>query len=301
MTQLRLTIAIPTYNRAKQLDRQLNWAVNAIAGRWDEIELLVLDNASPDEKPQVCQKWQAQTNGRMRIFRQTENIGLIRNCLFCIQEAQGDFVWTVSDDDVVVEGTLDWVLSKASGDADGQLAFIHLNGSMSTPGGIILRQYAYPFGGDPESRTGSELFEKCSDVFEDWLLLITSNIYKTKIVQQAIKSWPDIRENLAFPLFLAGYAAAHGAMTLRSEPSLLFMAYYATPKWLVVMNRAIPEAYRKLAEYGYTPSLIREQILKRLSFVSFVLRFPTDFLSALPTYWFAFRLPKSKRKMNTSW
>ena len=33
MTQPRLTIAIPTYNRAKQLDRQLNWAVNAIAGR----------------------------------------------------------------------------------------------------------------------------------------------------------------------------------------------------------------------------------------------------------------------------
>ena len=292
MTQPRLTIAIPTYNRAKQLDRKLNWAVDAIAGRWDEIELLVSDNASPDETPQVCQKWQAQINGRMRIFRQTENIGLIRNCLFCIQEAQGDFVWTVSDDDVVLEGTLDWVLSKISGDADDQLAFIYLNGSMSTPDGIIFRQCAYPFRGDPESRPGSELFEKCLDVNEDWPLLITSNIYKTMIARQAIKSWSGIKNNLAFPLFLSGYAAAHGAMTLRSEPSLLYMAYYSRPNWLTIANRDLPEIYRKLAEHGYTTSLIRRQILKRLSFLSFILKFPTDFLSALPTYWFALRLPK---------
>ena len=291
MTAL-LTIAIPTYNRAKQLDRQLNWAVNAIAGRWDEIELLVSDNASPDETPQVCQKWQAQTNGRVRIFRQSKNIGITRNCLFCIQEARGDFVWTVSDDDVVLEGTLGWVLSKISNDADDQLAFIHLNGSMSSPEGIIFRQSVYPFQSDQISAPGCKLLERCVDLNEDWLFLITANIYKTTIAQQAIKIWPDIKNNLTFPLFLAGYAAAHGAMTLRSEPSLLYMAYYSRPNWLTIVNRDLPEIYRKLAEYGYTTSLIRRQILKRLSFLLFILKFPTDFLSALPTYWFAFRLPK---------
>ena len=292
MTQPRLTIAIPTYNRAKQLDRQLNWAVNAIADRWDEIELLVSDNASPDETPQVCQKWQAQTNGRMRIFRQSKNIGITRNCLFCIQEARGDFVWTVSDDDVVLEGTLGWVLSKISNDADDQLAFIHLNGSISSPEGIIFRQSVYPFQSDQISAPGCKLLERCVDLNEDWLFLITANIYKTTIAQQAIKTWPDIKNNMAFPLFLAGYAAAHGAMTLRSEPSLLYMAYYSRPNWLTIVNRDLPEIYRKLAEYGYTTSLIRRQILKRLSFLLFILKFPTDFLSALPTYWFAFRLPK---------
>ena len=292
MTQPRLTIAIPTYNRAKQLDRQLNWAVNAIADRWDEIELLVSDNASPDETPQVCQKWQAQTNGRVRIFRQSKNIGITRNCLFCIQEARGDFVWTVSDDDVVLEGTLGWVLSKISNDADDQLAFIHLNGSISSPEGIIFRQSVYPFQSDQISAPGCKLLERCVDLNEDWLFLITANIYKTTIAQQAIKIWPDIKNNLTFPLFLAGYAAAHGAMTLRSEPSLLYMAYYSRPNWLTIVNRDLPEIYRKLAEYGYTTSLIRRQILKRLSFLLFILKFPTDFLSALPTYWFAFRLPK---------
>ena len=292
MTQPRLTIAIPTYNRAKQLDRQLNWAVNAIADRWDEIELLVSDNASPDETPQVCQKWQAQTNGRVRIFRQSKNIGITRNCLFCIQEARGDFVWTVSDDDVVLEGTLGWVLSKISNDADDQLAFIHLNGSISSPEGIIFRQSVYPFQSDQISAPGCKLLERCVDLNEDWLFLITANIYKTTIAQQAIKIWPDIKNNLTFPLFLAGYAAAHGAMTLRSEPSLLYMVYYFNPNWLTIVNRDLPEIYRKLAEYGYTTSLIRRQILKRLSFLLFILKFPTDFLSALPTYWFAFRLPK---------
>jgi hypothetical protein len=212
--------------------------------------------------------------------------------LFCIQEARGDFVWTVSDDDVVLEGTLGWVLSKISNDADDQLAFIHLNGSMSSPEGIIFRQSVYPFQSDQISAPGCKLLESCVDLNEDWLFLITANIYKTTIAQQAIKIWPDIKNNLTFPLFLAGYAAAHGAMTLRSEPSLLYMAYYSRPNWLTIANRDLPEIYRKLAEYGYTTSLIRRQILKRISFLSFILKFPTDFLSALPTYWFALRLPK---------
>jgi abequosyltransferase len=291
MTAL-LTIAIPTYNRAKQLDRQLNWAVNAIAGRWDEVELIVSDNASLDETPEICQKWYAQTGGRARIIRQPRNIGLIRNCLFCIEEAKGDFVWTVSDDDHILEGTLDWILNKVSGDNSEQLTFLHLNACRSSPEGIIFRQSSYPFCSDQKHNPGSRLFEDCADLNEDLLLLITANIYRSAVVKKVTQCWPQIQNNLAFPLFLAGYAAAHGAMTLRSEPSLLYMAYYSRPNWLTIANRDLPEIYRKLAEYGYTTSLIRRQILKRISFLSFILKFPTDFLSALPTYWFALRLPK---------
>jgi len=287
-----LTIAIPTYNRAKQLDRQLGWAVGAIANRWDEVELIVSDNASSDETPEICQKWHAQTGGHVRTIRQSRNIGLIRNCLFCIGEATGDFVWTVSDDDIVLEGTLNWILSKISSDTNDQLTFLHLNGCMSNSQGIVFRQYSYPFRDDQESKPGRKLFETCVDFHEDWLLLITANAYRTIVAQEGIRCWPQVQNNLAFPLFLAGYAAAHGTMMLRSEVSLIDMVYYSRPNWLAIVNREVPEIYKQLANFGYTKAFIRRQILKRLSFLSFILKFPTDFLSALPTYWFAFRLPK---------
>lgn len=44
-----LTLAIPTFNRAKFLDSQLAWAVESIAENWDKVELLVCDNASTDD------------------------------------------------------------------------------------------------------------------------------------------------------------------------------------------------------------------------------------------------------------
>ncbi|MCS6774726.1 MAG: glycosyltransferase, partial [Thermoflexales bacterium] len=105
-----LTIAIPTYNRAKHIDRQLSWAVNAISDRWDQVELIVSDNGSPDATPEVCQRWVQQTNGRLRAYRQPQNVGLPRNAIFCIQQARGKFIWLVSDDDEICEDTLDWLL-----------------------------------------------------------------------------------------------------------------------------------------------------------------------------------------------
>ncbi|MCS6773581.1 MAG: glycosyltransferase, partial [Thermoflexales bacterium] len=64
MSSPLLTIAIPTYNRSRELDRQLAWAVEAIAGRWQDVELIVSDNASPDETPHVCQTWRRLSDDR---------------------------------------------------------------------------------------------------------------------------------------------------------------------------------------------------------------------------------------------
>jgi O-antigen/teichoic acid export membrane protein len=57
MTPLLLTIAIPTYNRGRCLDQQLGWVTRSIADRWAQVELIVSDNGSSDNTPEVCMRW----------------------------------------------------------------------------------------------------------------------------------------------------------------------------------------------------------------------------------------------------
>ena len=51
-----LTIAIPTYNRAALLDKQLAWLAIAIKGFESECEIIISDNCSTDNTPGVVKK-----------------------------------------------------------------------------------------------------------------------------------------------------------------------------------------------------------------------------------------------------
>lgn len=288
-----LTIAIPTYNRAQQLDRQLAWAIDAIAGRWDEIELLVSDNASPDDTPQICERQRAQSDGHLTVIRQATNVGLIRNVLFCIEQARGQYVWVVGDDDAIFPGTLEWVLHQLAGRAGDKLSFLHLNvRTQSGYDGAILQERVYPFQTDREALPGSSLFEECVEIDENWMLLITANIYAADIARAAIRCWPQMTGNLAFPLFLSGYAAAQGQMIVRSEPSLLYPHHTGSHlrTWLNTVYHDIPAAYLQLLREGYSPAFIRRRILSRASFLVFMMRFPWGFLRSLRLYFAANRL-----------
>lgn len=287
-----LTIAIPTYNRAKELDRQLTWAVDAIAGRWRDVELVVSDNASPDDTPSICQTWQQRSGERVRVFRQPENLGLIRNALFCIEQAQGEYVWLVSDDDRIAPHTLDKVLGQLADTSRERLTFLHLNGNKIAPDGTS-REGIYPFQHDMYSMPGGILFQKCVDIYEDWLMLITANVYATAAAKAAIQHWSGVARNWAFPLYLGGYAAATGAMAVCSDICLTDNLTYTRANWSHILYHDIPEAYWHLQGTGLSDQLIRRRIMMRVSFIAFAVRFPQSFLRSLRFYWRAAKLSKS--------
>ncbi|MCS7054734.1 MAG: glycosyltransferase family 2 protein [Thermoflexales bacterium] len=293
MKQPLLTIAIPTYNRAHELDKQLAWAVNAIDGRWDEVELIVSDNASPDETPQICQSWQYRSQNHLGVFRQPDNIGIVRNCLFCVQQARGEYVWLVSDDDRIAPHTLNRVLDWLTRKHGCRLSFLHLNGNKATPDGAIVRAGVYPFQDDLFSASGTDLFRQCADIYEDWMMLITANIYSTAVAKAAIQHWPGVSNNLAFPLYLAGYAAARGAMAVCAPVCLTDNLAYSRANWIHIIFHDIPQSYWHLRGTGMPESLIRRRIMTRISFLAFMVRFPKSFLRSLRFYWQAAQLPKS--------
>jgi glycosyltransferase involved in cell wall biosynthesis len=88
-----VTIAVPTFNRAPLLRECVT---SALAQTYGNFEVLVSDNASTDETRDVLSQF---TDGRLRVLRQKNNIGLLPNWNACLAGAKGDYIIFLADDD----------------------------------------------------------------------------------------------------------------------------------------------------------------------------------------------------------
>jgi len=92
------------------------------------VELLVSDNASPDETPAVLEEYR-RLGLLVRSIRNETNIGPDANFEQCFAEALGKYVWIVGDDDVVLLGGVAAVLDLLSeGERSGEYDIVHLRG-----------------------------------------------------------------------------------------------------------------------------------------------------------------------------
>ena len=88
-----LTIAIPTYNRAAQLQAQLERLHPQLTG---EVVCRVYDNASPDATPRVVEKFPG-----IHHIRAVANLGAGQNFFRCHEECQTEWLWILADDDPI--------------------------------------------------------------------------------------------------------------------------------------------------------------------------------------------------------
>jgi len=91
-----LTIAIPTYNRAKLLEERL---LELIPQLTSEVELIICNDGSTDETEQI---WQKYREHGVLYYENKVNMGLSRNMLLAFESAKGDWLWTLGDDDGVL-------------------------------------------------------------------------------------------------------------------------------------------------------------------------------------------------------
>jgi glycosyltransferase involved in cell wall biosynthesis len=91
----RVTIGIPTYNRAAALRHAL---ASALAQTASGIEVVVSDNASTDETLAVCEEF-ARSNPQLRILRAPSNAGPTRNFERVLEAAAGEYFMWLGDDD----------------------------------------------------------------------------------------------------------------------------------------------------------------------------------------------------------
>ncbi len=95
------SVIIPTYNRASLLKRCLQSVVSC---PFPDFEILVSDNASPDHTQEVLQSF---NDPRLRFWRNETNLGAVKNQLKLLQEAQGEWIFFLTDDDFLMPGAIE--------------------------------------------------------------------------------------------------------------------------------------------------------------------------------------------------
>ena len=105
---LLLSLCVPTYNRAALLSQSLRAILSQLTPEMAQaVEVVVLDNASPDDTPAVVEEARADfPAAAVRYVRRPENIGADANFCTASAEAAGEFVYLVSDDDVLLPGAV---------------------------------------------------------------------------------------------------------------------------------------------------------------------------------------------------
>ena len=98
-----VSVLIPVYNRETLLAPCVQSALEQTVA---DIEIVVVDNASTDGTWQLCREMAAQ-DPRVRVFRNDENLGPVRNWLRCAEEARGIYGKILFSDDLMAPDYLE--------------------------------------------------------------------------------------------------------------------------------------------------------------------------------------------------
>lgn len=119
MSNYLLSICIPTYNGAKTIKNMLNILLPQVN---DNVEIIISDNCSTDETPNIIKGYQSIYN--IKYIRNEVNIGPDANFLQCMNLASGKFTYLLSDDDILVEGALEKILNYLNKYPDVSLVYL---------------------------------------------------------------------------------------------------------------------------------------------------------------------------------
>lgn len=151
MSQPRISLCIPTFSRKESLSKAVESGLREVRKLPPgTAELLVSDNASYDETLQYLAHVQANAPELM-VVKNAENLGFDRNYLRCLDEARGEVVWVMGDDDVWLPGSVARVLRAFDEGADMALCLSEACNMDMVP------QVVLPWFLDPEPKTVFDL------------------------------------------------------------------------------------------------------------------------------------------------
>jgi glycosyltransferase involved in cell wall biosynthesis len=271
--QKLLTIAIPTYNRAALLDKQLAWLYRSIKGFETECEILVSDNCSTDHTQSIISKWKHILNNiTFNSHKNPNNIGVMRNIIYCLSAATTKYVWTIGDDDPIQEKAVAYVISKIKKIDNLSLLFLNFSGRNKITGEAVHPPKIVDnrwFDADSEDGEGDgkAIFEHCFSKSVGAVIFLTATVYRTDLVKRALQIWPNASSNWISLAYLAGYCAANGKVIVTKDVYLeciVGVSYWQKePKAALLMQyQHIPEVILKLEQVGYSKAYSYRMLLQ---------------------------------------
>jgi glycosyltransferase involved in cell wall biosynthesis len=264
-----LSIGIPTYNRADELNRQLQWLANEIKGFEAECDVTIYDNCSTDQTSAVVDYWRSAFSAvPLRYVRQPSNMGGLPNYASFLREATGTFAWAIGDDDPINPGTLAVVLKQLK--ESQNLALLYLNFSdVHKITGRVERKNWFDTHLESYAENGADVFQHSIEKQLGAVIFITAAIYRTDLVKAALHSWPDSIHNWAGMAYWTGYCARYGDVLITKDTYIVCLI--GNSHWQKedriharIYCKDIPEVCYKLKELGYSRKMCRRVVLNNL-------------------------------------
>lgn len=104
---IRFSACLANYNHGHYLEKRLASILEQL-GENDEI--VFVDDASTDNSIEIVTKI-ANSDSRIRIFRNSQNLGVIKNTNASVNLARGQYIATMASDDVLLPGFISKTLS----------------------------------------------------------------------------------------------------------------------------------------------------------------------------------------------
>jgi len=104
----KLSVCIPTFNRSSLLEKCVRSVAEQLVAN-DLVELLVIDNASTDDTPMVCERLSREF-AVFKYQRNSRNLGWHGNTARCINLANGEYIALLGDDDYYQPGLVSQLL-----------------------------------------------------------------------------------------------------------------------------------------------------------------------------------------------
>lgn len=105
-----ISICIPTYNGQKFLETCLD---SAIKQTYHDIEIIVVDDGSTDNTPDIVAKYAAKDT-RVKLFLNKKNIGLVSNWNRCIELSIGEWIKFLFQDDALAPNCIEVMINSIS-------------------------------------------------------------------------------------------------------------------------------------------------------------------------------------------
>jgi glycosyltransferase involved in cell wall biosynthesis len=93
-----ISIAIPHYKHRKYLEIALASLAEQV---YDNFEILISDDNSPDDAYDVIPQYLESIGRPFRYYRQNQNLGYDGNIRFCLNSANGEYVFLLGNDDAL--------------------------------------------------------------------------------------------------------------------------------------------------------------------------------------------------------
>jgi len=181
---MRLTVAIPTYNRNEILKKNIRLLLPQLS---DECKLLIIDNHSDILVEKTLKPVLSEFIGiDARIIRNRANIGAEANFLRCFEYCETEWLWMLSDDDEAREDAVKTILSTISEHKD----FIFFN--------FYTEARTYPVRTENVLTKGmSEFIEKLDFICS--IIFISPSVYNVNRIIPQIR-WGYAMESSCAPL-----------------------------------------------------------------------------------------------------